>query len=612
KDPKQRLRDIGEARILLEDVIKGVADEPAAPATTAAPATRGMRGAVLWLCGLLVAAALGSFVTWRLRPATPQLPVRKFLLSTNDLEASYRQSPWLSPDGKRIAYASAGRLWIRDLAELMAKEIPDSEGGRVPFWSPDGASLAYTANGKLWKVAAAGGQPVSICDLPTSIDGGAWGADDSIVLAPTTGPLSEVSARGGDPRTLLEPESGKETDFHKPWFLPDGRGLLFVVHRAEGPDTLALLSGRSRNVLLQIPGARIDNPSYSPTGHIVYSREGSNAGIYAVPFSLEKLEVTGEPFLVEADGGLPSQSRDGMMIYVQGASHVLNQMVWVDRSGKVLEKTGQEQREIVAPVISPDGRKVAVSADENNNRDVWIQDLARGTRTRLTFDPSFDFPSAWSPAGDRVFFIEGLGGVSTIKSKAADGTGETSTHAKGDFASLSPDGKLLAFTTRDTKSKEDLWMMSLEGDGKPVVLLQTPARERIPVISPDGRYVAYISDESGRDEIYLTRFPNGGGKWQVSVDGGAGPVWVKKTGELLFRNGEVMMTVPVATQPALTLGQPRELFNASESRLLVIPGKRFDLDAAGGRILAIQGVGEATIEAGITVVENWFAEFSKQ
>jgi len=612
KDPKQRLRDIGEARIILEDVIKGVAEEPVVAVTTEVPPVRRMRATVLWLSGLLIATALGSLVTWRLRPAPPQPPVRKFLLSMKDLEANYRQSPWISPDGKRIAYASAGRLWIRDLAQLKAKEIPDSEGGRVPFWSPDGSSLAYTASGKLWKVSAAGGQPVSICDLPSSIDGGAWGADDSIVLAPTTGPLSEVSARGGDPRTLLEPESGKETDFHKPWFLPGGRGLLFVVHRVEGSDTLALLSNKKRRVLIQIPGARIDNPSYSTTGHIVYSREGSNAGIYAVPFSLEKLEVVGEPFLVEADGGVPSQSRDGMLIYVQGASHVLNQMVWVDRSGKVLEKTGQEQREIMAPIVSPDGRKVALSADENNNRDVWIQDLARGTRTRLTFDPAADFPLAWSPAGDRVFFVEGLGGVSTIKSKAADGTGETTTHVKGDFASLSPDGKSLAFITRDPKTKEDLWMMSLEGDGKPVVLLQTPARERIPVISPDGRYVAYISDESGRDEIYLTRFPNGGGKWQVSVDGGVGPVWVKKTGELLFRNGDAIMIVPVATQPALTLGQPRELYNAGASKLLVAPGKKFDPDPAGGRILAVQGVGELTVEAGITVVENWFAESSKR
>jgi serine/threonine-protein kinase len=207
--------------------------------------------------------------------------------------------------------------------------------------------------------------------------------------------------------------------------------------------------------------------------------------------------------------------------------------------------------------------------------------------------------------------VEGLGGVSTIKSKAADGTGETTTHTKGDFASLSPDGKSLAFMMRDPKTKEDLWKMSLEGDGKPAVLLQTPARERVPAISPDGRYVAYISDESGREEIYLTRFPDGGGKWQVSVNGGTTPVWVMKTGELLFRNGDVIMIVPVATQPSLTLGQPRELFNANASRLLVIPGKKFDSDPAGGRILAIQGVGEATVETGITVVENWFAEFRK-
>jgi Tol biopolymer transport system component len=255
---------------------------------------------------------------------------------------------------------------------------------------------------------------------------------------------------------------------------------------------------------------------------------------------------------------------------------------------------------------------VALSADENNNRDVWIQDLARGTRTRLTFDTALDYPLAWSPSGDRVFYVEGVGGAPAIRSKAADGTGEVSTHASGDFGTLSPDGKHLAYTVRDPRTKEDLWVLSLEGDGKPELLLQTPARERVPVISPDGRYVAYMSDESGRDEIYLTRFPGGGGKWQVSVDGGSTPAWVKKTGELLFRNGDVILAVPVATQPALTLGQPRELYNGNAAKLLLSPGKKFDADPAGGRILAVQGVGESTVEMGITVVENWFAEFNKR
>ena len=610
KDPKQRLRDIGEARILLEDVAKGVAEEAPAVAPAPAPVRRGPP-AWLWLAGIAMAAALGGAASWMLRPAPPHGPVRKLLISLKDLESSYRQSPLIAPDGKKIVYSSDGKLWIRHFDQLKAREIPGSEGGRVPIWSPDSASLAYIVSGKLWKIPASGGQSVALSDLPMPIDGGAWREDDTVVLAPTTGPLSEVSARGGDLRTLLEPVSGKETDFHKPQALPGGKGLLYVVHRAEGADTMEVLVGKNRKVLLQIPGARLDNPSYVASGHIVYAREGNNAGIYAAPFSLDKLELTGDSFLLDPDGSLPSVSKDGSLAYVRGAAHTLSQMVWVDRAGKVLEKAGQPQREVLVPLLSPDGKRVAVSADDNNNRDIWIQDLTRGTRTRLTFDTTAEYPVAWSPSGDRFFYMAGTVGTGTLMSKSADGTGEPRTYIKADAASLSPDGKLLAVTIRDPKSKEDLWVVATEGEAKPAVLLQTPARERVAMISPDGRYVAYISDESGREEIYLTRFPSGGGKWQVSIDGGISPVWVPKTGELLFRTNDVLMAVSVTTQPTLSLGQPHELFNATTQKLLLNPARRFGVDHDGKRILAIQGVGEQTAEVGITLVENWLEEFRK-
>jgi Tol biopolymer transport system component len=613
KDPQLRLRDIGEARIALMELAKGEVEEPVAAPAPAPVAPRSRQSTLFWLLGLLIAAGAASAVTWNLRPAAPRMPVRRFLMSIKDLEASYRQSPSLSPDGRRIAYSSGGRLWIRDLDLLKPREIPGSEGARVPFWSPDGSLLAYVTGGKLWKMPASGGQPAAICDLATSVDGGTWGPGDAIVLAPSTGALIQVSARGGDSRPILEPDAAKETDFHKPWFLPEGRGIIFIVHRAEGPDTMALLSGKVRKTLMQVAGARLDNPSYSPTGHIVYSREGSNAGVWAVPFSLEKLDLAGEPFLIDPDGGLPSQSKDGTLALVPGAGHGLTQMVWLDRSGKILEPIGQPQREIFTPRLSPEGRRVAVSADENNNRDIWIHDIARQTRTRLTFDPSIDLMEVWSPQGDRVYFGDGgAAGGGSIKSAAADGTGQVKVLGKGDITALSPDGKLLAYSVRDVKTKDDLWVTGLEEGAKPVPLLQTPAREWGPAISPDGHYVAYMSDESGRPEIYLTRFPAGGGKWQVSVDGGMTPVWARKSGELFFRNTDGLMVVPVATQPALTLGQPKELFNAGAAKILLGPGRRYDVDPEGRRILAVQSVGGAEVETGITIVENWLGPFGKK
>jgi dipeptidyl aminopeptidase/acylaminoacyl peptidase len=202
-------------------------------------------------------------------------------------------------------------------------------------------------------------------------------------------------------------------------------------------------------------------------------------------------------------------------------------------------------------------------------------------------------------------------GSANLAEKVADGTGEPRILTKADSSSLSPDGKSVAFSIRDLKTKDDLWVLSLEKDAKPVPLVQTPARERQPAISPDGGYVAYISDESGRDEIYLTRFPSGGGKWQVSIDGGVVPVWARKSGELFFRNGNDLMVVDVTVRPSLTLGSPRKLFSGTAAGLMLTPGRRFDVAPDGQRILAIQGVGEQTAEAGITLVENWIAEAAK-
>src|SRR5262249_24557473 len=191
--------------------------------------------------------------------------------------------------------------------------------------------------------------------------------------------------------------------------------LVFLVHRIEGVDTMCILVGDKRRTLLEIPGARLDNPSYAPSGHIVYAREGSNPGVYAVPFSLDKLDLAGEPFMVDPEGSLPGTSKDGALAMVRGTGQGLTQMVWVDHAGKILETIGQPMREMAGILLSPDGKSVAVSADENNNRDVWIQDLARGTRTRLTFDPALDFPMSWSPGGDQLFFLNGTVGSTTIQ-----------------------------------------------------------------------------------------------------------------------------------------------------------------------------------------------------
>ena len=611
KDPKQRLHDVADVRIVIEEALSGAPEEDVAIEAAPQPGIA-RRERVVWIGALVLVAAAAGVLAWMLKPANPP-PLRKFELAIQNLEGGYPVPPVISPDGSRLAYIAESKLWVRDLDQLESREVAGSDGARAPFWSPDGAFVAYAANGKLWKVPAEAGQSILICDLPGTLDAGAWGPEDRIVFTPSTGPMYEVSARGGDPRALLETEQEKETDFHKPHFLPDG-SILFAVHRFEGIDTLAVYDGKQRKVLLQVEGARLDRPLYSPTGHILYHRATSNDGVWAAPFSVAKLELTGEPFMVAPAGNWPSASTDGTLIYMRGAGTSVGQLVWVDRQGKVEGNIGQPQPGLVLfPAISPNQRRVAVAANENENWDVWIHDADRGTRTRLTFDPAQEFSSDWSAAGERLVYSSGqIPSNFDLLTRAADGTGDRSTLTAGYYPTVSPDGKLAAYTLRGEETQDDLWYVPLDGDPEPTVFLQTPAREREPQLSPDGRYLAYSSDESGRSEIYLKKFPGGEGKWQVSVDGGRYPRWSRTSGELFFRNEDTLMVVEVSTEPSVMLGTPRELFSGRPNGLLFQPARRYDVAADGQRFVMVQQVGESVEAPGITVVENWFAEFDER
>jgi hypothetical protein len=605
KDPKLRLRDIGEARIALADP-RASAAEAAAASVPAAAAP--FRSRALWLAAAIVLAAASAFVAWTLKPAaTP--PLRKFEVvivgSTNLL-----YPPVISPDGRVLAYVAENQLWVRELDKLEPRAIPSTAGASHPFWSPDSAFLGYLLEGKLWKIPVSGGGAAAIASAGGDFTGGGgvfWGDDGTIVYSRGNTGLFSVSDLGGDAR-LAVPLLEDEADLHKPFVLPGGKGILTVVHgRNRPPDTLVLLAGAQRTVLVRFEGDALWDPSYSPTGHILFSRAGTNSGVWALPFALASLKPTGEPFLILAGASSPSVSRDGTLTFVRGASTGLEQLVWVGLDGKVEAANSQPQPYIGSPRLSPDGSRAAV-VSRDQGLDVWIHDFKRNTRTRLTFDPAIDQSPVWSPNGDQIFYANLNHGLAV---KTADGTGTVQYLGEGESPSLSGDGKYLAFTRDGKDTAADIWYMPLTGERKPVSLLATPASEIQPQISPDGRYLAYVSDESGAPQVYLTRFPSGEGKWQVSVDAGAFPRWSRKGDKLFYRGGARQMTeVAVSTAGnAPALGAARRLFNPDTAGVMFEGPFQFDVSPDGRRFLMVREVRQGAERTAITVVQNWFTEF---
>jgi len=359
-----------------------------------------------------------------------------------------------------------------------------------------------------------------------------------------------------------------------------------------------------------------------PTGHLVYSREGT---LLAVPFDLSSLEVTGSPVsileLVSQVGAGAAQfsfSDSGLLIYVRGtAGDERKSLVWVDREGHEEPLTAAPSHQYSGPSLSPDARRVAVTFRDSGNFDSWIYDLARGTMTRLTFDAAPDFDVLWTPDGQRVVFSSTRdGGFENIFWRAADGTGQverlTNSPNKQTPDSFSPDGKQLVFTERHPPTGLDLYVLSMEGEFTSEPLLQTPFHERDPAISPDGRWMAYRSNESGSWQVYVRPFPNvEDGRWQVSTGGGISPVWGRQGRELFYRNGEAMMVVGVETEPTFSPGSPKLLFTGTYS---LADTRNYDISLDGQSFLMIKDVEQAeetSARTELIMVLNWFEELKR-
>ncbi len=565
KDPKRRLRDIGEARIAIEEISSGPTE---AAVIHGASLQKNWARVLPWaLAAILAIVVVLLIIGNALRaPRPPTRPIARLLVAlppTDRLALGNTPVSSLSPDGSRLVYVAnhAGRaqLYLRSIPDRFeATPIPGTEGAETPFFSPDGQSVGFFAEGKLKKVSVSGGAPLTLCTAPLN-RGASWGPDDTIIFTPAAAisGLFKVSAAGGMSEPLTAPDRKKGEITHRwPEILPGGKALLFTTSKGGGYDTaqISLLSLETGQQRVLVEGGTYAR--YVPSGHLVYARAG---GLLAVPFDLKRLEVAGPPVsILEGVSMSPltgaaefSFSTDGSLAYIHagpGAGEGI--LLWLDRKGES-RPLPAPPRAYTSPRLSPDGQRLAVGI-QGAKPGVWLYDLARGSLTPLASSPLVSFPT-WTPDGKHVAFGWGSNGPFNIFWMPADASGPAEGLTTSDNMqfpnSWSPDGHMLAFTEADPTTGWHIWMLRLEADRKPQPFEQTPSNEGGAKFSPDGRWLAYESDESGQREVYVRPFPGPGGKWPVSTEGGTEPVWTRNGRELLYRNGDKMMVAVVETQP---------------------------------------------------------------
>lgn len=635
KDPKRRIHDIADVRLALE----GAFDVPAA----APPASLPARARTGWpkMVGVGVgAAAAGVLATalflWATSDtapppllrfsATPSAPLR---LARGD---TFAPDLAITPDGRRIVYvvgdsAATQQLYVRALDRLDGEALRGITGARSPFVSPDGNWVGFFDGAGLKKVAINGGPAITLCSVRGAPRGANWVDEETIIFATAdnrTG-LMRVSASGGEPETLTQPQAEKgELDHILPDILPGGRAVLFTIVPRTGPvenSQIAVLDLATREQKVLIRGG--SHPRYIPSGHIVYGVAGT---LRAVAFDPDRLEVRGDPapvverVLMKSTGATDfAVSPAGALIYASGDSSTLGverALVWVDRQGRE-EPVGAPPRAYAYPRISPDGTRAALDIRDQEN-DIWVWDFMRRTLTRLTFDPGLNRGAAWTPDGRRLAFSAQRDGAETIYWQAADGTGSAERLTEGSMVQVPkaflPDGKRLLFMQPDAPPY-DIGIVTLDGQRKVELLLKASFNESDPEISPDGRWLAYESNESRQLEIYVRPFPDiNGGRWQISVGGGSRPVWARNGRELFYYvvPGKVM-AVPIQSGSSFTAGNPQVLFEGPY--LSPQDGRTYDVSPDGRRFLMIKDARPAASPESpppqLVVVLNWIEELKR-
>jgi serine/threonine protein kinase/Tol biopolymer transport system component len=659
RDPKKRLRDIGDVRLMLEDPASLDLAVPASSSTTApAPSLvpvwrRVLPWAVAAALGVALVSALVTWAPWRSTPApTP----RRLLVSLGadaSLVTDRGAGAVLSPDGRMLAFSARQdnqtRLFIRKLDELQATPLAGTEGALYPFFSPNGQWIAFFAGAKLRKVSVVGGAAVDLCDIESG-RGGTWVDDDTIIFSPSGGAtttLLRVPAAGGTPTPFGTLSEGATTQ-RWPQALPGGNTVLYLESPSTGTFEEANIvaasvpgdpSAKAGPPIVVMPGAYYGR--YVPSGlaspkraereggHLLYMQQGR---LFAVPFDPVRLEAVGQGvpaieglmWSATSGGAQVDVSREGTVAYVPGGVTVslANSLDWITRDG-TSSGLRAARSQWANPRFSPDGRTIAMDISDGRQRDIWVYDWAQDTLTQLTFDAGSDTNPVWTPDGKRITFTSDRarsGSPRNLYWVSADGTGEVTrlTESPGEQypASWHPSGRFLGFTENRGATGWDAMILPMEGDavqgwtaGKPTVFLGTPVHEDTPMFSPDGRFVAYYSTEAGGAgyEVFVRPFPGPGGQWRASTNGGMYPRWSATTRELLWTDVAQfkVMFAPFSIAGNAFVPAKPQLWSPKGLSWIADGNSYYDVHPDGKRVAVASNEGEA-VQDHVVIMSNFF------
>jgi eukaryotic-like serine/threonine-protein kinase len=638
KKPEDRFHSAHDLGFALDAVASPTNSSGSGPATSAAEAVAGTRRST-WL-GRAAWAAAGLFListvflsTSYFRRTPIDRQTMRFSISPPE-KHTFSESFALSPDGQQIAFVALGAvggtsLWLLPLTSVEPRQLAGTEGASFPFWSPDSRTIGFFAGGKLRKIEVSGGPTQTLADVSGDPRGGTWTPDGTIIFAPiTTSPLMRVSASGGPASELtkLDAELG-QTSHRWPSMLPDGRHFLYFG-RGSRPDKQGIyvtsIDSPESKFLIATPLAGAYTES-DGTGYILFIRESA---LMVQRFDPGDLSLSGEPALL-AQGVLffPGEigptaysafsASAGRLIYRTGDQQT-TRLTWFDRSGKSLgsisEPGGHHE-----PSLSKDGTKVLFGRSEGSDRqDIYLQDLSRGSTTRLTFDRATDATSVFSPDESQIVFHSERTGTGGIYRKSSSGAGDEELLKDSEDRiaypdSWSRDGKYLLFMKGGgAKTKIDLWVLPMTGDPTPFPYLVTQFLETHAQFSPDGRWVAYTSDESGRAEVYIQSFPIGAGKWQISTAGGDQSQWRSDGKELFYLAADrSVMAVSIGGSGTLEIGRPTALFQAAVPLAGIADSRNDYVPTQDGQRFLVNMLADTTNSQPLTFVLNWAADLKK-
>jgi len=648
KDVQNRLPHMGAARLEIDEARTGSAEEPSTAASpkdgsTPPAASPGWHRAVPWAIAagalVLAGALLVVFAPWQ--QATRQSPLRLSVDLGADVSFTSALTSGalvaLSPDGSVLAFVAQStleqpnQLYVRRLHQLDATLLPGTEGAANPFFSPDGQWIGFFVRNELKKISVNGGAAVTVSETQSN-RGGAWSEDETIIFGATNGTLWRVSSAGGKPEAITSLVEGEATQ-RWPDVLPGGNAVLFTSHSTTGAgfDDATIVVQPLPDGARKIVHKGGYYGRYVPSGHLVFLRRGT---LFAAPFSLARLEVTGPPVpVVEGVTSNTNQgsaqfsvSTSGTLVYRSGrGADASAGIVWLGVDGKTVPL--RETTDWTNLLFAPDGRRFAIDIFDGKQTDIWAYEWARDTLTRLTFGPGDAQKPVWTPDGTRLVFASTRNGQNNLYWQRADGTGDVqrlteSRNSQGAW-SWHPNGRLLAFHELTAENQDDVLILPIEGDettgwkpGKPIPFLAGPFSERAPMFSPDGNWLAYQSAESGRDEVYVQPYPGPGGKQQISTGGGTTPTWSRTKQELFYGSPEQqIMVAPYAVDGhSFRTEKPRQWSDGRfRPRQRTGPTRSFDLHPDGTRFALAPASETPTVarQDKLVFVVNFFDELRR-